>query len=68
MNPILPPVMMIAAECAENRQLNPAPGVQGGEPFKARLEESPGGAKNAHEWIALAHVVNREGCRAMPEA
>jgi hypothetical protein len=43
-------------------------GAQGGRTFRALIENSYGGAKNAEEWITLAQFVNYEGYRAIFEA
>jgi hypothetical protein len=43
-------------------------GAQGGEGFRALVENSYGGANNAEEWVALAQYVQYESYRAMFEA
>ena len=43
-------------------------GAQRGRSFRAIIDNSYGGAKNADEWVTLAQFVNYEGYRAMFEA
>lgn len=43
-------------------------GAQGGQGFRAMIENNYGGATNAEEWIRLAQFINYEAYRAMFEA